>query len=608
MIFEGLDTETINGECSIIATSKEYKRTHDFKDITDFLFKPEYENNTFMLWNLRYDSEAILKHLLTETNDNWRNVALACMSKKGYKTNEDFNISYIPNKLLKFKHKEYGLRVFYDISQFYEYHTLDSMSQKYLGDNKTDFAQWVNQCIAYDNGDITYDYLLNYMNTNEDLIGRYCKKDAELTLRLTKFMESSFILLNFPFSNPLSMAKLAEIHELRNYQYPRITKAMSNSHNFAINAFAGGMFESRIRGYINQPIYNYDKNSAYPHKLSELEHLANGHLRWIDKPTKDKTYGWYLVTFDCKYIPYKVDLPFYRGVIIEDIEYKIELSKKQTYYPHGIRRQIITYLELDFLKRNGFNYKVHGGLEWYKDNDKYQKPFEWMKEAYILRRDIKQKDKEDIRQLTLKKMYNSGYGKTAQKKHGYGKMSNFFYASLITAALRCDVSQIAYDNEKDIIEIATDGVYSLKPITGLKEGNELGEWEKTIYNRGLFIGSGMKQLYKTSEYETFFRGISNDRKLNILQILKDNKNKTEIVFNKKRPIHLNECILQVHKRELGDLNKFQNVGRKLSVNTDKKHIWSREYKNFGDLLNNRSYASNMPIFEVNKYVDKYKEA
>lgn len=601
MTFEGFDTETINGYARIIATSDEYTNVKSFDDILNFIFKPQYEGNTFMLWNIRYDVQSILKYLFLENIDEWRNIAVS-IQNEGYnyegKDYNNYNIFYIPNKLFKIKKGNRSI-VFYDLAQYYNYQKLDSMAKKYLNVGKEDNAHWIDKSIEYTKGIINIDELEQYYKDNNKLIGEYCISDSSLTKRLTDFMRSSFEMLNFSFNRPVSMAKLAENHVMHNYLYPRITEKMGKSHDFAKNSFHGGIFESRIRGYIKSDIYNYDINSAYPSTLAKLEHLGNGFFRWVEKPTKDSSMSWYLTDFDCKYIAYKKNIPFYQSVFIDDIEYKVELSKTSSFYPTGLRRQIITGLELDFLKRNGYFYNVIGGLEWYKESDKYESPFCWIPKAYEERRRIKIEDENDIRQQTLKIMYNSCYGKTAQQKHGYSRMTNFYYASWITSDTSTKIAQTAHDNEKHIIEIATDGVYSTKKIKGLKLGSGLGEWEYKTYQKGLFLGSGMKQLYYDDKnYETYIRGISNDRRFDLMKVLRQHKNESNILFTKSRPIQLNECIMHVHKKDLHDLNKFQDVGRRLSVNTDKKHIWSIEYKNFKELLKHKSYSTSFTVKQI----------
>lgn len=630
--FEGFDTETILGYSSMIASSKEFKNIKKFDDIIDFLFQEQYRKKIFMLWNLRFDSQALLKFLFIENYDDWHDIGKKIQTFEGYKYKDKYKISYIPNKLLKFSIGNQHVVKMYDIAQFYEWEKLDDMSKMYLNTRKQDKAGWVDMCIRYTEDEISINELKSYYKLHNEKIGLYCQDDALKTKELTKYMEKSFLSFGYPFDNPLSSAKLAEEYELRNFQYPRITDAMNKTHEFVRQSFHGGIFESKIRGFIDEEFHEYDINSAYPYELSKLEHLGNGKLWRVKEPTKKANMAWYICDFDCKFIPFKKDIPYYYNLILDLFEGKkeiqIPMSKTSSFYCNGMRRQIITDIEYNFLLKYGFKVSCLGGVEWYKEKDEYEKPFEWMIEAYKLRRDIKSKNKNDIRQKTLKKMYNSTYGKTAQQKHGYSKMTNFLYSSQTTAGCRVNMAEKCIQSEpkihdaminhpeklldmdfikknSNVIEIATDGIYTLNDLN-IKNSTELGEYEHQVYSKGLFLGSGMKQLfYNNKDYTTNIRGISNDRNFDLLQLLKDNKRKDNIVIWKTRPIHLNECLMQINKRSLHDLNQFQKVGRTLSVNTDKKHTWSKEYKNFKDLLKHRSYGMSFTVNEVNGIYDKY---
>lgn len=631
--FEGLDTETILGYANIIATSKEYKNIKTFDEILDFLFQDQYYKKTFMLWNLRYDSQAMLKFLFMENFDSWYSIGKQIQTFEGYKYNDSI-ISYIPNKMLRIKSGKHVVKM-YDIAQFYEWSRLNDMSKMYLNSEKQDTAKWVEMSQKYTNGDININQLKAYWNKHNKEIGLYCMDDALKTLQLTDYMKKSFLSFGYPFDNPLSTAKLAELYQTRNFLYPRITDPMNKTHEFVKRSFHGGMFESRIRGFIDNEFHEYDINSAYPKKLSELEHLGNGTLWKVKKPTDKAIMGWYICDFNCRFIPYKKDIPYNYNIILDLFEGRkeiiIHISKTSSFYCVGMRRQIITKIEYDFLVKYGFKVINHGGIEWYKIKDEYEKPFEWMIKAYELRKEIKQNNPDDIRQKTLKKMYNSCYGKTAQQKHGYSKMTNFFYSSYTTAGCRVEMAEKAIQSEPEIhkaiitndieklldidflmkfsnvIEIATDGIYTKNDLN-IKDSLELGEYEHKVYQKGLFLGSGMKQLFTDNKhYTTNIRGISNDRSFNLLKLLKENKKNDEIIFWKTRPIHLNECLIQINKRSLHDLNLFQKVGRRLNVNTDKKHHWSITYDKFDDLLKYPSYAIPFNVNEVNTIHKNYLE-
>ena len=619
--FEGLDTETVLGYANIIATSKEYRNINTFDEILDFLFQDKYHKKIFMLWNLRYDSQAILKFLFNENYDDWYKIGKEIQSFEGYIYNDKYKIVYIPGKLFKIglgKGTKHIVKM-YDIAQYYDWKRLENMSQMYLGTSKQDTAKWIEMSQKFTEGTININQLKSYFKKHNAQIGLYCQDDALKTLQLTEFKRKSFKSFGYPFDNPLSSAKLAELYETRNYLYPRITDKMNKTHEFVKQSFHGGMFESRIRGLLEDEIHEYDINSAYPYELSKLEHLGNGKLWKVQKPTSKANMGWYICDYDSKYIPYKKDIPHYLTIILDLYEGKKEINIKNSntssFYCTGIRRQIITKIEYDFLIKHNIKVICHGGVEWYKENDKYEKPFGWIIDTFDQRKELKNFIKnnpgnslnieKDINQLTLKKMLNSLYGKTAQQKHGYSKMTNFFYSSYVTAGCRIKMCEIAINNENNIIEIATDGIYSNKDLH-IKDDLNFGGYESNVYEKGLFLGSGMKQLFADKKnFFTKIRGISNNRSLDLIDVLKKNKSLDEIVFWKTRPIHLNECIVQLNKRSLYDLNLFQKVGRKLSVNTDKKHAWSINYNNFKELLKTPSYGSPLTVNEVNGIYQDY---
>ena len=66
MKYLGFDTETLEGYARVIATNEEYIPVSNFSDILDFLNLKKHRGVIFWTWNLRYDTQAILKHLLKE--------------------------------------------------------------------------------------------------------------------------------------------------------------------------------------------------------------------------------------------------------------------------------------------------------------------------------------------------------------------------------------------------------------------------------------------------------------------------------------------------------------------------------------------------------------
>lgn len=605
----GFDTETIDGYAVIIATNEDYKRVYQFTDVLNFLCCNYYKSSIMWTWNLRYDTQAIIKLLLLEADkrgDNWREVAEKIYSKKGFLLRHAgfiYKINALDKKFLRISWKKDGNKSYnsinmYDMSQYYGYSKLENVAQKYIGVGKNDSAEWVNKVIAYDNGEVTKEQALKYLDDYERQVGFYCVDDAFLTLKLARYMGKSFTDVNISFKKPLSHAKISENHIKNNCQYPKIPKAIKHYHNFAHASYHGGIFETLQRGFFDEDLYSYDINSAYPFEMAQLPHWADGRFIEVDKPSKDVDYGWYFVSFNCRWIPFDDATAYEPTVNFNGQDVKIVLNNKRVVYPEGDRVQVITRRELDFLKQYGYKYKVIVGLEWIRETWKHDAPFWWILNAYNERKKIKQADKDDLRQLALKICYNSAYGKTAQHKTGFGTLTNFFYASIITAGCRVNIAEIAEENLKNTVEIATDGILLNKPLD-IPESSKLGGWEVKEYSAGLIIGSGMHQLYyKDGSYDTYMRGITNKRDYDLMSKIKAEGDKAEIPFTKTRPIQIGECISHIHALDLNDLNRFTPVTRSLNVNSDTKHHWNKEYSDFNDLLDNRTYAKPLNVSEL----------
>lgn len=599
MEYDAIDTETLNGSCRIIASSKEYMKVDNFRDILYFLTKPSYKSKILWSYNLNYDVQAIIKPLLLENCEYWKEISRDILSKEGFNYG-NYNISYF-GKSFKINNGHHNIKM-YDLAQFYEYQSLESASIQYLNDKKNDSVDWVKHVVDYQNGIYTLEEIEKYLVDNQYQIGMYCQKDCILTKKLAYVMQKAYLDAGFNFDNPLSQAKIAEKHISNYTRYPKSnTDILKKYENFVKLSYFGGLFETYITGLIDRKIYNYDINSAYPDVMKDFDNWYNGYFYEVEQPSKNVKYGWYLTFFDCQYIPFANAYTQEIEIFLNNIDLKIPVANYNIVYPTGYRLQVLTRCEIDLLKKYGYKYKVYKGIEWEKVNDKFKNPFGWIEKAYEKRLEIKKKDKNDMRQYALKKTYNSSYGKTAQFRHGIGQLTNFFYASYITAKTRCRVAEQHILNDRYIIEIATDGVYSLVPLN-LDIGENLGQWEETIYEKGLILGSGMKQLFKENDkYETYLRGVTNNRNLNLLEILQNNKDKSEIPFIKNRPIKIRECLAQVHKLNVNDLNQFKNVTRKLKINSDKKHKWSVEYNNFGEMLEKNSYANQFNVSELKPF-------
>ena len=588
--YRGLDTETPLGWVKVIATDLQVEEVETFEDIVAFLMQRRYRGVVFFTYNLLFDGEAILK---TTNNMDF----LKSVYKDGVKgiwyLKSQIKVRWIPRKMLQIcvgnsEKTNHCIRI-YDIAQFYGGWKLDKVARKFLGDYKNPVDA---KRLGAEKG---------YYEAHKEEVKEYCRKDAELTLRVAQLIkqvieETPMQRGKLSFRNPISQAKIAELYVRDNFKYPIVPKGTDIYHFNAWKSYHGGIFSSLKRGYIKKPLYIYDINSAYPYQMQNLPHWGNGRFEKVSEPTSRTRYGWYECEFNCEWIPYtEYGKGFNIDIVVKDIEVAVLVNPKRKVYPTGKRTQWLTKIEYEWMLNHGFYVNFIAGFEWIKNSDKYESPFLWIPDVYAKRKEIAALDEEDITQYAFKILLNSIYGKTAQAKKGVGELTNFFYASYITAGTRLQICDVALQNLKAIVEIATDSILSLQPLS-VRVSEALGDWSFETYKKGLLIGSGIKQVWKTNDntdFETSARGLTDKTDWNMLKEIVHGYNKKEkkpnidcdyLYYSKNRPYHLGEVIYHHKLLTLNDLVTFADMKKKLNVNTDKKRRWARSYRNFRDLI------------------------
>lgn len=685
--FHAFDTETIEGRAVVLGTEKEYKKVDSWNDILHFFNQPKYRWGIFFNYNLDYDIRAIFKHLLEESED-WTEIVKEIYHENKLKFQWNgyiVELFYIPQKLLSITYKDpedkdnTNILRFYDTAQFYQYHGLDKDATEYFGMHKNDPARWVdvarsvglwfrkiwekkkNNLITEEEFNrqekIIREYQYDYLDKHLAQIGEYCQLDCFLTWLLAGRMKKCFEMASIPFKKPLSGAALAQEYILNSgVEYPRLsmlkkTDFYANLSTFIEEAYHGGMFLLKKRGNIKKEIWNYDINSAYPDKMRNLPNWFTGQFIQVETPTDTTPYGWYLCEFDCEWIPLKGDKPYEFELTFDGIKQVFKTKNTKIYYPKGKRCQIITKVEYDFLVRHNYEVKTYMGYEWHEFEKKvegkdYRSPFFWIEPTYEARKKIKSKDPKDPRQYSLKILMSSAYGKTCQRIKGRdGKLTNFAYASYITAPVRIQIAEFCLRHKDQVVEIATDGIYFEGPIEDneIEIGNELGQWELTKYEGGgIFIGGGVRVLFKDknrrksrtdlhgqSSYtgprqlrhftkwnlstklapkvkpyrfrgnihticltQLRARGFHGNPEYDLVGLsLKPNIEKEKITFSKIRPMTLGECLIREKTMGLKFLNVFVKVDRDMKVNMDDKSIWPRPWLNFKDMMESEPQTS-----------------
>lgn len=264
----------------------------------------------------------------------------------------------------------------------------------------------------------------------------------------------------------------------------------------ARDSYYGGWFEVFAHGHIPDITYEYDINSAYPHIMRQLPCLLHG--EWRDGVNGDIT----LVKAEV----HGAD-PYIGAIQHRESKETIlrPLVTIGTYWLH----------ELQAAKRAGVvsSYKTLNKVG-YK-GCKCPPPVRGVADLYQQRLDV---GKNTVHGKACKGTYNSMYGKFAQSM-GEPKFANAVYASLITAGCRTMILDAIATHPvgtRDVVMVATDGVYFRSPHPGLDiDGSKLGAWDEctltgmTILKPGVYWSDRDRKAVKANEgLKLKSRGIS----------------------------------------------------------------------------------------------------
>jgi hypothetical protein len=292
---------------------------------------------------------------------------------------------------------------------------------------------------------IRYNHLENDVLAR--MMGRLNKGFTAIDVRLSKNKWFGPGQAAQAWMNHAGVPKSSEIEE----SVPK--KALS----MARDSYYGGWFEVFAHGHVPGTTYEYDINSAYPHIMRTLPCLLHG--EWTDGPGS--------------YVLVKAEVhgsdPYVGAIQHRE-------SKETILRPHAT---IGTYWlhELQAGKKAGIisSVKILDAIG-YKPC-KCPPPLRDVAGLYQQRLDV---SKNSVHGKACKLTYNSMYGKLAQSQ-GSPVYSNPIYASLITSGCRTMILNAIATHPvgtRDVVMVATDGVYFRSPHTGLEiDGQKLGAWD-----------------------------------------------------------------------------------------------------------------------------------
>lgn len=282
-------------------------------------------------------------------------------------------------------------------------------------------------------------------------------------------------------------------HKMKEHKRAMVDK-LEQVNKAAQRAYFGGRIEPVQFGNHEGETYYYDINSAYPAAISELPSLAHG--RWVqtrdDSPpvTPGSLYHleWDFLTWPVvSFYP----LPFRRP------DGTISFFPKGRGWFHSPEYELVRDLP---------GVKVREAFIFHPATD--DKPFQWVREMYDLRREWKQagRGEEKILKLGL----NSLYGKMVQqlgysKERGLPPYHQLEWGGYVTSWCRAMLYRAASTDSDAIIGFETDGILSTCPLR-VDLGDGLGEWGVERYDGVTYCQPGVYWLLRDGEWTPKHRG------------------------------------------------------------------------------------------------------
>jgi len=543
----GIDSEAyVSGEPFMLCTSR--GEFFDPKDSPQCFFtKSLWEDIdgqiNYVVWNLKYDSGAVLYHLpQTCLHYFWETgEATHIVDDAPYK------FKYVPHKLLRIKQGKRTVN-FWDISQFYR-SSLDDAAKLYLDEAKIVMT--------------TKNFSPAYVKIHWKLLLKYCIRDANLTQRLGTFFVDKLEEFGITASSLYSSASISfkffssKSNIVTSWRFwNEDQKALA----LATDAYEGGKFEVTTRGAFSDAI-EYDISSAYPHEIGNLIDITNATTLHTTEYQPKAVYGFLDCTITHKGTSHIPCGPMVGGVRI---------------YPNGTFRQTITTLEYDYLLSLNVKVVVHDAV-WFFVKRRTRPYRKAVDELFKLKSSFKDKDK--MLYNVTKVVLNGFYGKMAQSIEQpdgsvmVGAGWNPVYASYITAATRIKVTQIQNLMGADCMAVHTDSVIVKRPLpASIPTDNALGNFGFVMQGSGILIACGMYQLAGHSA----FKGFKAKKDETWVSVLSRYPRRKSIPY---KFIHVESWLeAQAKNHATSKINVFEKAKKVMLLNCDKKRNWPRKVR------------------------------
>lgn len=461
------------------------------------------KDKIYVAFAFDYDVTMMLRHLTPEKfNQVFQRDERAITDDSGRSTgrhfpvdvgHDSFQIDYMPHKEFKVRRKGQKWTVINDTFTFFQSSFVAAL-KKWFAD-QPEYIEAIEKIaegkeMRHDFGEVT-EYERDYNKLECIMLELLMEKFRDLSLSL----DINPIKWQGPGNLVSAVFKREGIPRKQGRHVPLDVWMSANA------AYYGGRFEASDYGLINEPVYQYDINSAYASTYRGLPCLICGD--WIESTR----------------------LPDDSNIYLAKVQFHHRDDLKWNVLP--VRSELGTLL----FPRDGIGWywchELEVAKQWcditvlecyvYQNNCGHRY-FDWVYDLYDLRDEV---GKTSGKGKVLKIVLATIYGKLAQSK-GHPVFSNPIWSGLVVSSCRAKLITAALQRDRadDVVMLATDGMFCTSPRE-LPVSHALGDWELTrhdslfIVQSGLYFMPGEKPKTrgilqsKVIEYESAFRDLWN---------------------------------------------------------------------------------------------------
>lgn len=408
------DTEACRGNLLVVCSPDSHFEPKDQKDspqrLIAWLWREGREVN--FCYNLTYDRAILLKPLARRFKKGQRKISVG-----------PFRLSLLGNKSFKITRKGYHARSFYDVSGFFadgeRTLPLEVTAREFLGEGK---LKDVDRAVLGSEP--------SYYPAHREEVIRYCKRDAELALRLGKLLVSMLgeTLGFYPsrFNSKASISKAwLEVH------HPELFRRRGPTRwGLARESYRGGIFLTRVLGRVPNS-GEIDLRSQYGSSLLRLPRIDRLMVKVGETYHPEALLGSYRILID------------YDGRLPLDPTLRGE-KKGQAHIlypvtePGELRPYTATKPEMDYFVRAKRSFIVLMAEEYFGPHEPQLPELAGLlEEVTALKGQPDTKSK--VKRMLLKTIINAAYGCFAESRHGETQLTNWPLAAHITGECRAKI-------------------------------------------------------------------------------------------------------------------------------------------------------------------------